>query len=489
MNSVTQRRKFSSGQAMAQPPSAIPRVEATRAVNFRSMYCIALSLLIYLAFNFAANGGNGANRSFLLASAGGLLALAPLVGSEAGRVLGGSKLGLILVIVYAFNTFAAVGHFLYYIQPDYFSGNTDFVYFWDYMWLDQSLIHVANIWHAGGLFSPIDAEYWLVNKNAGLLAFMSLNYYVAGSFPLNIVPWNVLFTIYTAILISDMTRNLGGGRQQVSLALWVTLLLPFTFIASLMWRDTTGQFFIVLGAYLMVLTRSRKGYWVLLLPAASFLAYLHREPYLVIFFVAAILYFLHDMRHSKHAPVLVPLGILLLIALVPIAQQLSSVAFHRYSDADGSSAIGLMVSSGRVLGLPFRVIRAILGPFPWTGYSQQVDGYAYQPFEYLQSVLNLTMLVCALPLAWRLWKIKNELDLCTLLALIFFVMAVISTGIHTSYTSVGLTLLVPQMTRVGADQFLKTFGASLLFFIAANIIVVGMGFSGLNIMQNLSGGY
>lgn len=474
---------------MASRSIAAPLIAATHVVSFRSMYCTAVSLMFYLVFNFVVNRSGAVNQSFLLATAGGLLGLAPLLGCEVGRVLGRYKLGLILFSAYAFKTLASVGHFLYYIQPDYFSGNADFVYFWDFMWLDQSLTFVADSWHVGGLFSPIADDYWQQNKNAGLLAFMSLNYYTTANFSLNIVPWNVLFTIYTAIIISAITINLGGGRQQVSLALWVTLLLPFTFIASLMWRDTTGQFFIVLGAYLMVLTRSRKGYWVLLLPAASFLAYLHREPYLVIFFVAAILYFLHDMRHSKHAPVLVPLGILLLIALVPIAQQLSSVAFHRYSDADGSSAIGLVLSSGRVLGLPFRVIRAILGPFPWTGYFQQVDGYAYQPFDYLQSVLNLAMLVSALPLAWRLWKVKNELDLASLLALLFFIFAVLSTGIHSSYTSVGLILLVPLMTRVGRDQFVKTIGVSLLFFLAANIIVVGMGFSGLNIMQNLSGGY
>ncbi|MEN9635909.1 MAG: hypothetical protein RL077_4313 [Verrucomicrobiota bacterium] len=483
MNSPTLKKK-----PLEQGPGHFPRVIDTRAVNFRSLYCIAASLFTYLAFNFAINSGENVNRSFLLAITGGLLALVPLMGSEAGRVLGTGKLGLFLLIVYVFKTIASVTHFLFYIQPDYFDGNAEFSYFWDYMWLDQSLTFVADTWHVGGLFSPIGADYWQENKNAGLLAFMSLSYYFTGNYPLSIVPWNVLFTIYSAVLISDITKKLGGGGREVSLAIWIAALFPFSFIGSLMWRDTTGQFLIVLGAYLIVLTRFRLIYWLLLVPAGAFLAYLHREPYLMVFIAAPAAFVLNEVRKTKYAFALAPIiGVLLLVS-IPMVLRGVSFSLFRYTEA-GGGAIDQMLSPARLIGLPFRCIRAILGPFPWTQYFKQVDGYAYQPFDYLQSVLNLAMLMCAVPIAWRLWKMKHEFEICTLLALLFFLMGVLSGGVHTSYISVGLILLIPMLTHVGAVHFRKILTASLLFFVVANIIVVGFGFSGLNIMQNLSGGY
>lgn len=483
MNSPTLKKKH-----LEQGPAHVPRSTDTRAVNFRSIYCIAASLFTYLAFNFAVNSGENANRSFLLAIAGGLFSLIPLVGCEAGRLLGIGKLGLFLLIVYAVKTTASVAHFLFYIQPDYFIGNADFSYFWDYMWLDQSLTFVADTWRVGGLFSPVGEEYWQQNKNAGLLAFMSINYYVAGSYPLNIVPWNVLFTIYSAVLMSDITKCLGGGGRDVSLAMWIAGLFPFSFIGSLMWRDTTGQFLIVVGAYLIVLTRFRLMYWFMLVPAGAFLGYLHREPYLIVFFGATAVFILNELRKAKFAYALVPIIAVLLFASIPLVLRGFSFSLSRYSGEE-SGAISQMLSPARLIGLPIRFIRAILGPFPWTQYFKQVDGYAYQPFDYLQSVLNVAMLTCAVPFAWRLWKMKHELEICTLLALAFFLMGLLSGGVHSSYISVGLILLIPMVTRVGAVQFRKTLAASLLFFLVANIIVVGFGFSGLNIMQDLSGGY
>jgi hypothetical protein len=469
-------------------PAHFPRVSDSRAVNFRSIYCIAASLFTYLAFNFAVNSGEQVISSFLLAFMGGLLALVPLMMSETGRVLGTGKFGLFLLLVYAFKMLASVAHFLFYIQPDYFNGNSEFSYFWDFVWLDQSLTFVADTWHVGGLFSPIGAEYWQENKNAGLLAFMSLSYYVTGNYALSIVPWNVLFTIYSAVLISDITGKLGGGSRDVTLALWIAALFPFSFIGSLMWRDTTGQFLIVLGAYAIVLTRFRLESWILLVPAGAFLAYLHREPYLVVFFAAAAVFLLNEVRKTKYAFALAPIIGVLLLASIPMISKMVSFSFFRYTEAEGG-AIDQMLTPARLIGLPFRCVRAILGPFPWTQYFKQVDGYAYQPFDYLQSVLNLAMLTCAVPIAWRLWKMKNELEICTLLALVFFSMGLLSGGVHSSYISVGLILLIPMVARVGAEHFRKTLGLSFLFFIVANIIVVGFGFSGLNIMQNLSGGY
>lgn len=456
--------------------------------DFKAIVGIAVSLLIYLGLNRSINNGTEALGSLTTAVACGFVSLAPLLFSESGRVLGGAKLITLLIGFYMLKSVASIAHYLIYIEPEYFSGKTDYVYFWDYMWLDQSLTYVSNIWNSHGLFSALSDEYWTENKNAGIIAFMSLNSYATGGLPLNIVPWNILSSIYSSVLIAEMVATSGANKSQTTFAMCIALLTPFTFIGSLMWRDTTGQFLIVLGAYLLFQTQSRKIYWIILVPIAAFLAYLDRQPYLAACIFSALACVAVDLVRKKQVPLAFVLMLVAAIAYLRYGQSLASVAFGRYGGS-GESDMESMSSFSRIVGLPFRILRAIMGPFPWTQYFKHVDGYEYQPFDYLQTVVSLALLVIVVPSASRLLRDRATLDINIAFASTLFLMGVVSTGIHSSYIAVGLILLIPSASYVGQMQFRAAIGRSLVFFAIAHIVFIGGGFSGLNYAQTLSGGY
>lgn len=456
-------------------------------ISLRALYLIALSLTGYLVLNAAINGSENSTRSFLLAVGAGALALVPLMYCEAARQYGATQFGINLIIVYLLKVAIGTLHFIIYIQPDYFSGNTEFAYHWDFMWLDQSMQVVAETWQANGLFSPLSEEYWQFTKNGGLLAFMGLNYYVAGSFPLNVSPWNALFGIYSAVLIMEIALSFGLPRAHLRLVAWVMFLLPFNLITSIHWRDTTGQTLIFLGVYVLAQTRVKLQWWFLVLPLAGFLAYQQREPYLFVIFLGATVWLLNEFRRSRYMPILVGFALLLALIWVPLAQRISTFAFVRYTNPEDGISLASFLARGT--GLPVRILRGIVGPFPWNQYIQQVTGYEYQPADYLQHVLNLTIFCCALPLAWKLFRAERKLDLCMILGLGFFLMGVVATGVHSAYVSLGMPLLLPLAVRVGRHEFFKVLMISIMIFLSANLIYVGLGLQGSNFFQVISGGY
>ena len=368
----------------------------------------------------------------------------------------------LLLIAYVLRLLVGVVHYLTIMDPNYFENPGFFSYLWDFKWMHESLSFVSNWWHLDGFFSPLPDWYFQATKNAYLNMYSGLLYYFSGVNALNIAPWNSLHNIYTAGLIGMLALQEGGTRKQALFAMTLAAFQPFGFISSLMWRDSVGQSFLVLGVYLLVTYRRRIILCTLLLPVAAFLTYTYREPYLMVILTGTIAMWLIQRQFS----VAKKLSIMAAVVTVTLAGQLFSILWNIGIEQRSLSG---EISSQKFIYLPLRALRAVMGPFPWWQIFDRPDGYEYMPADLAQAVFNVAVMVIIIPECWRQWKRRRSIDPPLLFGMLFWIGGIVATGVHMAYVSAGIVLLLPIACK-GRISWPRAFLFSGSFFFVTNLV-------------------
>ena len=415
-------------------------------------------------------------QSLLIVSSAAIIGLVFLSVFHVGNIFG-KKVIYILCLAFIIKVIVGVWHYLYFIDSDYFIDNTSFSYRWDYEWMDEMMRFVSNYWRQNGL-SPLPASYYIGNKNPFLIAYNGILYFLSGDHPLNIAPWNVLHSLYIAILVGALALQSGATQSQSRIALTLAAFQPFGFISSIMWRDSVGQFWLILGAYLLIITRDKKYLWVFLLPVAWFFGWIYRQPYLLIILLLAGYMFVAGYK-SKLKGGLIAIAIGFVLVFYNILPILMNLALDRFEE-------GKQLSFNLLL-FPLRIFRAFAGPFPWYQVFMGVDGAIYMPMEFLQAVFNLALVVYAIPIAWNMWKKTNKLDPGLLLCALLFIAGAQAIGVHMPYISVGMVLLLPLVCRVAPTKLFEAFIFCFCGFIAANVLYWMFGFTGSGFIMDITG--
>ena len=140
----------------------------------------------------------------------------------------------------------------------------------------------------------------------------------------------------------------------------------------------------------------------------------------------------------------------------------------------------------KLVSVPLRLLRAVVGPFPWRQIVDFPDGYEYMPEAFLVSCLNLAIFVASFRLA--LYTIRNRLPLDPLFGagVCFLACALLSYGVHVTYVVVGTFFMIP-LALSDMNFFKRALGWSFSGFIIANIVYYISGLEGSGLVQGLTG--
>ncbi len=393
------------------------------------------------------------------------------------KTLGTRALSVVLS-AFALRLVVGIVHYVLFMQSNYFESSVDFSYFWDFEWMHQSMIIVSDSWANWGLLSPLPASYFLENKNPYLIAYNALIYFFNGANSLNIAPWNSLHSIYTAIIVGALALRLGASKNQAILALAIAAFQPFGFISSIMWRDSVGQFWLILGVYLLISTRDKKYLWVMILPAACFFAWSYRQPYMAIILVLAayILSTAYEVRITGWLIITFAIVVSIITSFFPILFELN---FSRFTGTRELSLSPFL--------FPIRLVRGFAGPFPWYQVFMGVNGVEYMLADFLQAVYNLTLVIFVIPIARKMWQETSQLDPSLLSGALLFIVGTQATGVHMPYVSAGIVLLLPLACQVDYRSWSQTFLQCFYGFIIANILYWMLGLTGSGVLQGITG--
>lgn len=390
----------------------------------------------------------------------------------------GNKAILILLAAFLAKEVLGVVHSLSFFDANYFANDSNFEYLPDFVWMEDKMKFASGYWRQNGL-SPLPLPFYDQNKNPFLLAYNGLLYYLSGDNYVNISPWNALHSLYVALIVGALALEAGASRVQARFALAIAAFQPFGFISNIMWRDSIGQFWMLLGLYLLFATREKKYLWVVTLPIAAFLAWSQRQPYIfVVLAVAVYLSVASIFQEKLKLRTKIAIACLLVSSAI-LLPKFFQLGFARYESGGQLSLSPLL--------LPFRAVRAIAGPFPWHQIFMDVAGAAFMPADFAQAVYNLTLIVLAAPVALKMWREKRRIDPCLLAAACLFAMGVQATGVHIGYVSIGIVLLLPVVCQLPSARWFRTLAGCFYGFLFANILYGMSGLTGGGIIMSVTG--
>lgn len=367
-------------------------------------------------------------------------------------------------------------HWLLLLQPDYFGSDATLSYFWDYEWLSHQMSYVAHFWEANGILSGLPSDFAVENKNANLVTYNALLFWLSGDHELNYAAWNTLHSIYSALIVTWVALRAGLSEQRAKVALTIAALQPFGFISNIFWRDTIGQTFIAIAFYLLDVSSRRVVILLALTPIAAWLAGCQRTAYVVVVLVASgVLLFQHGLRRRQAL-----FGVAAIVFSLYMAGTGPLIDFVAGTDAfrvqeSSSAALG---SLGSAFQMPVRFLKAIIGPFPWFQVFV-VDNAQYMVADFAQQVLNLVVFSFAFVAVRRRWRATGYVDTGVILAVLLFVMGMLAPGIHSSYVSIGTIFLLPTVCAESKPWASRTV-LILGMFLILNFIHWAFDFSGRN---------
>lgn len=389
----------------------------------------------------------------------------------------GKKAVYIICAAFLLKVFVGIWHYLSFFDPDYFRGLNGYSYFLDFEWMHRKMMLAADYWREEG-FSQLPASFYLGNKNPFLLAYNGVLYFLSGNNHLNIAPWNALHSIYVAILIGGLALRLGATKKQATFALALAAFQPFGFISNIMWRDSAGQAWLVLGVFMIIITENKKYLWPIILPLACFLAWSQRQPYLLVMLGLAA-YMLAGAYREKGKGWLILGCFATAAACFVFLPDILGMALGRFQGTQQ-----LVVSP---FTFPLRILRALAGPFPWYQVFMGVDGVEYMPLDFLQAVYNLALIWLSVPLVKKMWIDSGQIELGFLVCAMVFLSAAQAVGVHLGYVSIGMVFLIPIISSLSPAKWYRTFYLCFVGFLIANLGYAVLGFAGSGLVMGITG--
>ncbi len=376
-------------------------------------------------------------------------------------------LGLVLFLM---RCALGVWHYVTFFDPHYFMTQMpSYGYLHDYEWLNDEFTLIAEYWRINGIMSL--PEDLLGQKNTLLMPYFALLYYLQGNEHfLNFTALNSLHACLVAALIARFAYMI-GGRASAQAVFVIVLLQPFGVISSILWRDSVGQFFLIAGALILILTRlSIKGVPMILI-GALFLMTLRNIYFLngMITAAAKIL-----SARAKSSFVIIAATISLVVLIVAFQNYLQdSVMVYDLSSNDFTYNKDLAT-------IAYNFVRGLSGPFPWTQMlDPQTVGREYQLPDILQAAFNLTILFFLFRrFASHALDFTSQITLPTL-AFVFSIMGEGLVGFgHTSYVTVASVLALPLIPRLSPGRFTGAFSAVVGLLLISGLIWSALGLGG-----------
>lgn len=382
---------------------------------------------------------------------------------------------IVLGVAFLVRLFVSVWHYLVFIDPYYFGFSSNYPYLWEFAFMHESMAQVSILWHTYGFMTMPNEDFFILNKNAYLHIYNALLYYLNGQHVLNLVPWNILHTMYSASIVATLASQIGANRKQALFVIILVAFQPFDFLASIFRRDTVGQTWLLLSFYLIYATRNRPQWWLVLLPFSMFLSFWMRRVYaLLIAFISVLIYF----QKSGRSFVKTIVGFCVCAVFAYIIYKGINIEWltqhHDFQEAIYSFYL-----------LPVRLFRAVIGPFPWFQIVDKPASYEYMVPFFVQHIVNLSVYIITVPLFIRQWTEARAIEPIAAFGIMLFCVGIWSGSIHTTYISVGTVFFLPLACKASLRRWIRCFSFSFYFFLVANITYWFLGFYGEGITGQL----
>lgn len=370
----------------------------------------------------------------------------------------GNMLQALILFAYIARIIIGVAVYIESNDATYFSGNGKYkTIYWEYYWTYDNATRVADNIEKYGLWRPSDSFKPGENKNENIHTWMG--WYLASGKSrnaLDLASFNSFHHCVAGSLIIAMAISLGYSLRASGLAGLVTAWIPWSFPATLMWRDSVGLAWVVLAVALIIYARPPRGYlsWIVIIPAVL-LSFSTREVYINVVICGLVYLWANYVFKGNNTIVRQLLKLLISIGCLFVTfsyyDGLQATVYGRYADIESTLIERMFV-------MPLLFIRAIAGPFPWG--SNEYSLILYVMFDYAFHVLQLAVLYVTAK-HWRTYIMK--LNVMTVAASILFVTGVIAPGVHTAYLAVALPFIMPFIFETGEAIRFKVVVSAIVF--------------------------
>lgn len=391
------------------------------------------------------------------------------------------------VIIAAFFLRVIVGVDLYLLSdPEYFLGSGAYIDFnREYYLTYENSLKASQHLLSGGDWRWFNLFNSGETKNPALHMWMGYFLSMTGSMnAMDLAVFNSFHHVIASILISAVAIHLNYSIRSAALTAATIAWLPWSFPASIMWRDEVGMALLAFAVILLAIgKKSNIVLSLLYLVFASWLVYHNRTVYAGVFLIvgilSAILRITHNYFREKFFLLLAIVFILTIIIIDVAFSTYQSVFFAAYKEE-----YGLDNFLQRIMNFPFLLLRAIFGPFPWfaSGTTSQ-SAIEFRLFDYAYHVLQLAFLIVVAS-NWR--AIFQKLDILILTFFGLWFVGIVAHGVHTAYLAVALPFIFPFVFEIAKNMKNYIFISSV-FFLLANIIYVASGLAGRGLIIGITG--
>lgn len=441
-----------------------------------------LGLLAFFAISWLVGGDNSPLETLIVSVVSGFFAL---MLSSLWVLKKRGYLVFLIVLLLAYLARILVGLVAYLdIDPGYFSGSGAYLVghpeielsyhaaskIFDYLSGNDSSFSILwlGVLNEGESKNPI-IHWWM---GFFLTSLGSVN-------SLNLMAFNSFHHCLAGLGITALAIHYGYPHRSAQLAGLLTAWIPWSFPASLLWRDSIGIFFIVFAFALLTIFNFRKPTSYLWLFLSMFLVFAHRTVYPAIVLAVALFEATqHGLRPLSRIGLQRKMAGLLigLICATGLVLGFGDIFLMYKTDFN----IGSLLS--RLISLPLLLLRAIFGPFPWLQLDSSILSWE-RISDYGFHVLQLAAFLVVLAKPRSFAKSINPM---TLAFAFFFVFAILAPGIHTSYLAISLPFLLPYAITL-ANGFHRYVALSLVIFLVANALYFAIGLSGLGLVMEITG--
>lgn len=384
-------------------------------------------------------------------------------------------------------------HFLMFIQPDYFKGDTSYVFIWDYLWMHDSISLLADSAQINGFFNALKFEFFILNKGAIIYYLYSPIYLIGGDLVLNLSHFSAVFTLFTAMLITYMAKYFFDlNKNQLRGTLLLCCFFPFGLIISMTMRDFAGQFLIALG-FISLQYSFKNSKLIILFFVAALLLFFQRKNYAVIPFLT---YFLLLVFYTKKAGLIrfslkFNLRIIFLTVIAILGYSIYNIASQvELVNTDvvlHSEYLKDITKIQFYLLLPIYIFKGFLGPFPWTQYLKFIPETIYQLSDYLTSTFLFTMVLTLIRKKVNWNKLKAEINMITIASVLISSAGIASGYMHLGYISISAIFLIPFLMKyMNLRYFLSNFIMVFFVLLLLSLLWYALGFSGEGIWNDFS---
>ena len=392
----------------------------------------------------------------------------------------GTTARFLIAVAFLARVVVGTGLYLSIQDPAYFKSNGAFVSDnWEFRWTYESTSYAADNLVMYGEWRPTVIFQEAEDKNAAIHTWMGWFLAATGArHALDLAPLNSFHNVLAALFLISLALALKYSVRAAFISGILLAWYPWSFPASIMWRDQVGLSWLILAALLLYLGLNTRVLGVILILLSVALAGSVREVYGLVFLAISAIAILAGSSHRHSTKTNMFVGFLVIALLLLSAPTLYTLFLPaRYQNL-------LAELPWRVLSFPLLLIRALVGPFPWgmfVGASFEEIGYSL--FDYMYHVLQLGLLVM---LVRNIKQIRHKVDLLVILWLGIWIAGVLARGVHTAYLAVAAPFIMPVVfeseTRIGASLLL-----ALGIFIFLNAVYVLSGWWGGGFLIGLTG--